>query len=122
MKRETWLIGWNTRASDFKLLLIIAYALGSALTSPLTGKSPLVLNAVHALIWTLFHSFGLGLVLRAQSKSKFLVRHYLKHYHYPSGDGGLGAIQEAFSNWKSIYNLSCCMTYGTCFSRWWVRR
>ncbi|EIN05166.1 hypothetical protein PUNSTDRAFT_146058 [Punctularia strigosozonata HHB-11173 SS5] len=99
------------RASDFKLLLIIAYALGSVLTSPLTGKSVLVLNAVYALIWTLFHSFGLGLLLRAQSQSKFLVRHYLKHYHYPSGDGGLGAIQEAFTNWKSIYNLSCCMTY-----------
>ena len=25
---------------------------------------------------------------------------------------GKGALIEAFSNWKSIYNMSMCMTYG----------
>lgn len=74
----------------------------------------LALHSVHALVWCLFHSFGLGLVLRAQSQSKFLVRHYLKHYHYPQGDRGEGAVQEAFRNWKAIYNLSMTMTYGEC--------
>jgi phosphatidylethanolamine N-methyltransferase len=36
----------------------------------------------------------------------------MKHYYYPPNDGGVSAVQEAFSNWKAIYNLSLCMTYG----------
>lgn len=100
-------------------------------------SSSIVLHATHALSWCLFHSFGLGTVLRAQSEGKFLVRHYLKHYHYPTsgagrtgkygvgryGEGkegrhgrddgaGEGAVREAFMNWKVVYNLSMCMTYG----------
>lgn len=71
-----------------------------------------MLYFAHAFAWCLFHSFGLGLLLRAQSESKFLVRHFLKHYHYPRNDNGKGALYEAFSNWKSIYNMSMCMTYG----------
>lgn len=71
---------------------------------------------VHALSWSLFHSFGLGLLLREQSRSKFLVRHFMKNYHYPSSVGRQGAVLEAFTNWKSIYNFSLCMTYRTCAS------
>ena len=78
----------------------------------LSTRDTLVLHFTHALLWCLFHSFGLGLVLQAQSERKFLVRHFLKHYHYPRNDNGKGAVIEAFSNWKSIYNTSMCMTYG----------
>lgn len=81
----------------------------------------LSLHFAHALTWCLFHSFGLGLLLQAQSERKFLVRHFLKHYHYPRNDNGKGAVIEAFANWKSIYNMSMCMTYGECLvgcSRW----
>lgn len=101
-----------TRASDFKLVLIILYPLATSLMPPLSHRGTLVMHFVHALAWCLFHSFGLGLLLRAQSEKRFLVRHYLKHYHYPQNDHGKGAIYEAFANWKSIYNLSMCMTYG----------
>jgi phosphatidylethanolamine N-methyltransferase len=66
----------------------------------------------HALAWTLFNTFGLGQLLKAQSERKFLVRHFVKNYHYPANDGGRGAIREAFANWKQLYNLSMCMTYG----------
>ena len=76
-----------------------------------------MLHFIHALTWCLLHSFGLGLLLRSQSESKFMVRHFLKHYHYPRNDGGKGAVLEAFSNWKSIYNLSMCMTYGGYYFR-----
>ncbi|KAI0920604.1 phosphatidylethanolamine N-methyltransferase, variant 2 [Taiwanofungus camphoratus] len=99
------------RASDFKLVLIILYPLATSLMPPLSHRGTLVMHFVHALAWCLFHSFGLGLLLRAQSEKRFLVRHYLKHYHYPQNDHGKGAIYEAFANWKSIYNLSMCMTY-----------
>ncbi|OCH92552.1 phosphatidylethanolamine N-methyltransferase [Obba rivulosa] len=99
------------RASDLKLVLIAAYSLVAAFLPPLSPSGVLALHFAHALTWCLFHSFGLGLLLRAQSERKFLVRHYLKHYHYPRNDNGAGAVYEAFANWKSIYNLSMCMTY-----------
>lgn len=99
-------------ATDFQLVLVLSYA--ATLTLFPTGS--LTLHFLHALTWCLFHSCGLGLLLRAQSQSKFLVRHYLKHYHYPQHDRGQGAVHEAFQNWKTIYNLSMCMTYGGCIS------
>jgi len=70
------------------------------------------LHFTHALLWRFFHSFGLGAALRAQSENKFLVRHYMKHYFYPRDDIRKGALEEAFANWKSMYNMSLCMTYG----------
>lgn len=49
-----------------------------------------------------------------------LVRHFLKHYPYPqrSGSGKSSSLRkaaatEAFENWKRLYNLSLCMSYGT---------
>jgi len=101
------------RAQDFMLLLAMAYPLLTAVlpTHLLTSAG---LHFGHALIWTIFHTFCLGLVLRAQSTRKFLVRHFLKHYHYPAGDMSRGAIREAFSSWKAVYNLSMCMSYGPC--------
>lgn len=91
---------------------MIAYALLASFMPPLSYGATLALYTTHALAWVVFHSFGLGLLLRAQSERKFLVRHFLKHYHYPQNDHGKGALYEAFSNWKAIYNTSMCMTYG----------
>ncbi|OSD06666.1 phosphatidylethanolamine N-methyltransferase [Trametes coccinea BRFM310] len=99
------------RATDFQLVLVMSYACSLVFLPSLSSPAVLTLHFIHALAWCLFHSFGLGLLLRAQSQSKFLVRHYLKHYHYPQNDRGQGAIQEAFQNWKAIYNLSMAMTY-----------
>jgi hypothetical protein len=98
----------SSRTSDFQLLLIAAYVVGAAVL-----PKTLSLYFVHAMAWTLFNTIGLGLLLKAQSERKFLVRHFLKHYHYPANDGGQGAVQEAFSNWKQLYNLSMVMTYGS---------
>ncbi|OBZ74367.1 Phosphatidylethanolamine N-methyltransferase [Grifola frondosa] len=99
------------RTSDLKLILAMFYPLVVSFLPPLSHRGILALHFTHALAWCLFHSFGLGLLLRAQSESKFLVRHFLKHYHYPRNDNGKGALQDAFLNWKSLYNLSMCMTY-----------
>ena len=95
------------------------YAL-STLVPPLPHRLGLTMHFLHALSWRLFHSFGLGLLLRAQSKSKWYVRHYLKHYHYPSDEvesrqkEGVvkRATEEAFGNWQVGYNISLVMTYG----------
>lgn len=96
------------------LVLIVFYGLAFVLFPTLSHRTSLVLHFVHALAWCLIHYFGLGLLLREQSDNKFFVRHYLKHYHYDyaQSDRGQNAIIEAFSNWKTIYNLSMCMTYG----------
>lgn len=96
------------------LVVIFAYALGIFLFPSFESRTSLLFHFLHALVWCLIHHFGLGLLLRAQSKSKFLVRHYLKNYHYPH-DGGQTAIVDAFTNWKAIYNLSLCMCYGKPF-------
>lgn len=98
------------RASDVKLVLLVGYAviIGFFPRSPRS----LVFHFMHALGWRFFHSFGLGFILKAQSDNKFLVRHFIKHYHYPGKQARIDSVKEAFANWKSLYNLSLCMTYG----------
>jgi phosphatidylethanolamine N-methyltransferase len=98
---------------------MLLYSL-STLVPPLPHRLGLTMHFLHALSWRLFHSFGLGLLLRAQSKTKWYVRHYLKHYHYPSEEAGViqkegvvkRATEEAFRNWQVGYNISLVMTYG----------
>ncbi|KAI8996321.1 phospholipid methyltransferase-domain-containing protein [Trametes punicea] len=107
------------RATDFQLVLLMLYALASVFVPSLSTSGVLTLHFMHALAWCLFHSFGLGLLLRAQSQNKFLVRHFLKHYHYPQDDRGQGAVQEAFQNWKAIYNVSMTMTYASSIALAW---
>ncbi|KZT21282.1 phosphatidylethanolamine N-methyltransferase [Neolentinus lepideus HHB14362 ss-1] len=99
------------RASDLKLVLVLFYIVLLAALPTLSRSASRGLFFTNALLWCLFHSFGLGFLLRAQSQHKFLVRHYMKHYHYPQQDASNGAVVDAFANWKSIYNLSLCMTY-----------
>ncbi|KIK41161.1 hypothetical protein CY34DRAFT_224284 [Suillus luteus UH-Slu-Lm8-n1] len=107
------------RSSDAMLALLLAYVVVGSSLPVLSYHATLALHFAHACAWCMFHSFGLGLLLRAQSKSKYLVRHFLKHYHYPSRDHGDGAVQEAFTNWKALYNISLCMTYTSLMSLAW---
>ena len=113
-----------------------------AMFSPVVMTRPrlsLAFYFLHALAWRLFHSFGLGFLLKVQSEERWLVRHFLKHYHYPavqraassaqsrlkSTDRTSGeetedeasndiaaATRDAFDNWKVLYNTSLVMTYG----------
>ncbi|GLB44428.1 putative catalyzes the first step of the methylation pathway of phosphatidylcholine biosynthesis, the SAM-dependent methylation of phosphatidylethanolamine (PE) to phosphatidylmonomethylethanolamine (PMME) [Lyophyllum shimeji] len=106
------------RANDAMLVLIITYCLAMAFLPRLSDAAMLRLHFLHALTWCLIHYVGLGLLLNAQSKTKYLVRHFVKHYHYSSSDGS-GAVAEAFTNWKAIYNLSMCMTYVSCIGVVW---
>ncbi|GJJ14041.1 hypothetical protein Clacol_008298 [Clathrus columnatus] len=116
--RKDTLIFYNLdifRASDVKLIVIIAYAviLGFIVPGFKSKRALLAFHFIHALSWRFFHSFGLGLLLQAQSRNKFLVRHFITHYHYPGKEAGRDATREAFSNWKSAYNMSLCMTYAS---------
>ncbi|KAH7320508.1 phospholipid methyltransferase-domain-containing protein [Rhizoctonia solani] len=93
------------RASDLKLVLLTLYII---LPSILPNTT--VTYFLHALTWRIFHSFVLGGILKAQSGSKWLVRHFVERYHYEHGSED-GALEEAFTSWKQIYTMSLYGTY-----------
>lgn len=95
------------------LVLIVFYGLAFVFLPVFSQRTSMVVHFAHALVWCIIHYFGLGLLLRAQGDHKFLVRHYLKNYHYDyaQSDRGQNAVIEAFANWKTLFNLSMCMTY-----------
>mgnify|MGYP001613007818 FL=1 len=97
---------------DFSFALVAFYGvMVFALPAPgASSSTQIVLTFINALFWRVFHTVGLGLALKAQSEKKWIVRHFLKHYHYEK-EGG--AVDDAFANWKKTYNLSLFMSYGT---------
>ncbi|GAA5987888.1 hypothetical protein JCM11641_003523, partial [Rhodosporidiobolus odoratus] len=98
------------RSQDFAFSLLLLYTVVPALLPPLGRPAQLALLSVQALGWRAFHTVGLGSLLKLQSEKKWLVRHFLKHYHYEKeGD----AVLETFNSFKSVYNLSLCMTYAS---------
>ncbi|KAI8050087.1 phospholipid methyltransferase-domain-containing protein [Thamnidium elegans] len=88
------------RSSDLAAGLVMVYATITPLL--VRGKLGIVYATFQVFFWRTFHSVGLGCLLYAQSKNKFFTRHFVKWG---------GGVNEAFQNWKSIYNLSSCMTY-----------
>ncbi|TKY85486.1 hypothetical protein EX895_005648 [Sporisorium graminicola] len=96
------------RAHDFLLLVGSLYALFPLILPSLGPRARLTLLFINALAWRTFHSFGLGIALSRQSESKWIVRHFLKHYHYAQPQD---AVFEAFGHWKVVYNTSLVMTY-----------
>lgn len=98
------------RSRDIGFGLVLFYAVSASIVPLFSPKGRLVLLFGHALAWRLFHSFGLGLTLKKQSESKWVVRHFIKYYYYPSGQPD-EPVKDAFKNWIGIYNLSLIMTY-----------
>ncbi|ORY96613.1 phospholipid methyltransferase-domain-containing protein [Syncephalastrum racemosum] len=96
------------RSTDLAGAIIMTYSLITPLL--LRGQAGVVFAISQAFFWRIFHSYGLGALLYAQSKSKFFTRHFVKWG---------GGVEQAFRNWKSIYNLSLCMTYITFFVACW---
>ncbi|GAC76014.1 hypothetical protein PANT_19c00062 [Moesziomyces antarcticus T-34] len=96
------------RANDFLLVVGASYALLPLLLPSMGRTARLALLFANALAWRTFHSFGLGVALSRQSESKWIVRHFLKHYNYSQPQD---AVFEAFGHWKAIYNTSLVMTY-----------
>jgi phosphatidylethanolamine N-methyltransferase len=107
------LFPYMCRAGDVKLVLLVFYVSAAALIPELSSSQYIILHFIHASFWRIFHSFGLGLLLKAQSDNKYMVRHFMKHYYYLKSDIRRGPLAEAFNNWKSLYNMSLCLTYGT---------
>ena len=91
--------GW--RSADLSLLVISFYTALTLLFSRGVSWGTTFIVA-QAVMWRLLHSMGLGLVLAAQSSAKAWTKHFIKHGSTP---------WEAWSQWKSIYNTSLCLTY-----------
>jgi phosphatidylethanolamine N-methyltransferase len=99
------------RGTDFLLVVCGLYAVVPlALPATMGPKTRLALYFTNALAWRVFHSGVLGLLLKAQSESKWMVRHFLKHYNY---DDPSEAVFEAFGSFKTIYNASLVMVYSS---------
>ncbi|GAA5989778.1 hypothetical protein JCM10908_002316 [Rhodotorula pacifica] len=100
---------WDAfRARDLAFALVLVYAVLPSFLPNLSKTTTITLLFLHALAWRAFHSVALGIALKKQSERRWIVRHFIKHYHYErEGD----AVRDAFDNWKAIYNLSLCMTY-----------
>ena len=68
----------------------MVYTLAGALLMPLIIVCP----TAHALLWRVLHSFGLGWVLRPQSRTKFIVHYFVKNYYYQPEDEARAATLE----------------------------
>lgn len=72
----------TTSNRDLAFVLTAFYLLFSLLLPSFGPTTQITLAFLNALAWRVFHSFGLGWALKLQSEKKWVVRHFLKHYHY----------------------------------------
>ncbi|KAI7867561.1 phospholipid methyltransferase-domain-containing protein [Spinellus fusiger] len=92
------------RSTDLVSFIVTLY--GFITPMVVSGNRGVAIAVFQALFWCSFHSYGLGVALHLQSTNKLLTRHFIKWG---------GGVQETFESWKSIYNLSLCMTYVSFF-------
>ncbi|KAI8969025.1 phospholipid methyltransferase-domain-containing protein [Mycotypha africana] len=96
------------RATDALSAVVMLYAFIMPLLMP--GNLGIVVAIGQAFFWRTVHCLGNGVLLRLQSNNKYFTRHFIKW----GSD-----VYEAFQNWKSLYNLTLCMTYITFFVACW---
>ena len=91
------------RITDIAVILLLFYMFAVAALTPATS---LYANAfiVHAMLWRLWFSLGLGFILNRQSSKKMWTRHFVKF-----GENS----EEAWRQWKGVYHLSTTMTYAS---------
>ena len=97
------------RAADLFLLIIIAYTLTCYFI-----PFPKGYFVFQTICWRLIHTYGLGWILYKQGQTRFWTRHFIKFG---------GTKQEAFAQWKSLYNMTLVMSYVTfvlCALKYWV--
>jgi len=97
------------RITDVAVLLLQAYMF---LITAFTPSTPtfqffFVLNA---LVWRLWYSVGLGIILDRQSNQKMWTRHFVKF-----GD----STEEAWRQWKGMYHLSLTMCHASFIAATW---
>ncbi|KAI1436096.1 phosphatidylethanolamine N-methyltransferase [Xylaria sp. CBS 124048] len=97
------------RNTDYSTCLLLAYLVTLALATPRTPFWQF-LFFIHAIMWRLWYSVGLGSILHRQSKDKMWTRHFLK-----SGD----TMEEAWRQWKGMYHISLVLCYASFIATCW---
>lgn len=94
------------RSTDLATILSLLYSILFLIFN--RNKWVVSLNAIG---FRILHSFGLGILLKKQSQTRFIVRHFLKRYHYHPEVFREVVLEDCFGNWMGIYNLSLIMVY-----------
>lgn len=97
------------RTTDYSVMLLLAYLAALTIATPRTTLIQ-ALFVVHALLWRLWYSVGLGIILTLQSEDKMFTRHFLK---FGEGAG------EAWRQWKGMYHVSNALCHGSFIAACW---
>ncbi|MBE3050319.1 phosphatidylethanolamine N-methyltransferase family protein [Candidatus Bathyarchaeota archaeon] len=97
------------RVTDYSVILLSGYVGILALVTPSTPLYQF-LFVLHAALWRLWFTVGLGVLLHLQSTNKFWSRHFVKY-----GE----STAEAWSQWKALYYISTTMCYASLIAACW---
>ncbi|KAI5301629.1 phosphatidylethanolamine N-methyltransferase [Ascosphaera pollenicola] len=97
------------RKTDSSVILVHVFFCKLTLVTPATPIYQFFF-VLHAAVWRLWLSIGMGHILREQSKSKLWTRHFLKY-----GE----TREEAWKQWKGTYHLSSTLTYHAFIAASW---
>lgn len=97
------------RTTDYSAMLLIGYFTAFAIFTPSTPTYQ-ALFVANALLWRLWYSVGLGVILTRQSKEKMFTRHFVK-YGETAG--------EAWRQWKGMYHLSMNLCHVSFMAACW---
>ena len=97
------------RATDTAVILLQICLAALVLVTPSDSLNQAIFT-IHAALWRLWYSMGIGFILNRQSTRKRWTRHFLKY-----GD----STEEAWRQWKGTYHLSLTMCYASFIAACW---
>lgn len=97
------------RAIDTSVILLQFCLAALVLVTP-SDNFYQALFTIHAALWRLWYSMGIGFILNRQSSRKRWTRHFLKY-----GE----STEEAWRQWKATYHLSLTMCYASFIAACW---
>ncbi|KAK4238182.1 phospholipid methyltransferase-domain-containing protein [Achaetomium macrosporum] len=97
------------RTTDYSAVLLVGYFAALTILTPSTSVYQ-TLFVANAILWRLWYSVGLGIILTKQSNEKMFTRHFLKFGETP---------REAWLQWKGMYHLSMTMCHASFLAACW---
>ncbi len=97
------------RVTDYTALLLVGYLTALTFFTPSTPVYQ-ALFVINAIVWRLWYSVGLGVILTRQSNEKMFTRHFLKF-----GE----TAREAWRQWKGMYHLSMTLCHVSFVAACW---
>ena len=97
------------RVTDDSVILLQIYLFALTVLTPST-RAIQAMFVIHAVLWRMWYSVGIGYMLNRQSEKKKWTRHFLKY-----GE----STEEAWRQWKGVYHLSTTMAYASFVAATW---